>query len=230
MTTDEAPTSEAAVDLRPTTEITSAAADALRRISVTIEDQPPPVPSDRPAVWGLVIADMGERDQVGRQRYGTPLQPHNGRDALVDAYQESLDQVVYLRQEIEERRDLRGELAEVRGVLERLRRALLTPAEVEVLRDALSVAVNEGTIGDVAWQEIHAALDRATRTQLSLNVDVTDITALEYAIEAVRARASSDKSQAAHLPAAADKDVRAAYDMAASHGAAALALLRRMRR
>jgi hypothetical protein len=50
-----------------------------------------------------VIADMHERDQVGRERYGTPLQAHNGRDALVDAYQEALDLVVYLRQAIEER-------------------------------------------------------------------------------------------------------------------------------
>lgn len=67
-------------------------------------DQPPPTPNDKPAVWGLVIADMHERDKVGRQRYGTPLQPHNGRDALVDAYQEGLDLVVYLRQRIEEHR------------------------------------------------------------------------------------------------------------------------------
>lgn len=33
-----------------------------------------------------------------------PLQAHNGRDPLVDAYQEALDLVVYLRQAIEERR------------------------------------------------------------------------------------------------------------------------------
>lgn len=31
------------------------------------------------------------------------LQPHNGRDALRDAYEESLDLVCYLRQAIEER-------------------------------------------------------------------------------------------------------------------------------
>lgn len=54
-------------------------------------------------MWELVIEDMRERDQVGRRRYGTPLQAHNGRRALVDAYQEALDLVVYLRQEIEER-------------------------------------------------------------------------------------------------------------------------------
>lgn len=66
-------------------------------------DQPPPIPNQSIPVWDLVIADMKERDHVGRERYGTPLQTHNGRDPLVDAYQEALDLVVYLRQAIEER-------------------------------------------------------------------------------------------------------------------------------
>jgi len=68
-----------------------------------IQDQPPPKPNYLPAVWDLVVSDMLDRDQVGRQRYGTPLQPHNGRDALMDAYQEALDLAVYLRQAIFER-------------------------------------------------------------------------------------------------------------------------------
>ena len=66
-------------------------------------DQPPPTPNAGRPVWELVIEDMRERDRVGRARYGTPLQTHNGRNALVDAYQEALDLVVYLRQAIEER-------------------------------------------------------------------------------------------------------------------------------
>lgn len=49
-------------------------------------EQPEPVPNDRPAVWPLVIMDMAARDHVGRERYGVQLQPHNGRDALMDAY------------------------------------------------------------------------------------------------------------------------------------------------
>lgn len=68
-----------------------------------IKDQPQPVSNDSKPIWELVIADMQERDKVGRERYGTPLQANNGRDALVDAYQEALDLVVYLRQAIEER-------------------------------------------------------------------------------------------------------------------------------
>jgi hypothetical protein len=70
-----------------------------------VDEQAPPVAerNDKPVVWELVIADMQERDQVGRQRYGTPLQPHNGRDPLIDAYQELLDAAVYIRQAIYER-------------------------------------------------------------------------------------------------------------------------------
>ncbi len=67
-------------------------------------EQPAPIPNDLPAVWDLVIADMQARDALGLKRYGTRLQPHNGRDALLDAYQEAQDLVVYLRQEMYERR------------------------------------------------------------------------------------------------------------------------------
>jgi hypothetical protein len=66
-------------------------------------EQPKPIANDKPAVWDLVLADMQARDKVGRERYGVPLQPHNGRDALRDAYEEALDLAVYLRQAIYER-------------------------------------------------------------------------------------------------------------------------------
>lgn len=71
----------------------------IRRASV----QPMPVRNDLPAVWDLVIEEMRQRDALGRQRYGTPLQPHNGRDSLRDALDEALDLVVYLRTAIYER-------------------------------------------------------------------------------------------------------------------------------
>ena len=68
-------------------------------------DQPPPKPEspDKPAIWDLVIFDMSDRDRLGRERYGTPLQPDNGRDALQDAYEEVLDLCVYMRQALYER-------------------------------------------------------------------------------------------------------------------------------
>lgn len=65
--------------------------------------QPPPTPGPHPALWDRVLEDMRERDRVGRERYGVPLQPHNGRDMLKDAYAESLDLLVYLRGAIYER-------------------------------------------------------------------------------------------------------------------------------
>lgn len=66
--------------------------------------QPRSVPSDGPAIVDLVVSDLRERAQHGEAKYGVRLQPHNGRVALVDLYQELLDAVQYIRQEIEERR------------------------------------------------------------------------------------------------------------------------------
>ena len=86
-------------------------------------DQPPPIATDRRPAWDivqvfmremprtngyghvheLVLADMAERDKVGRARYGVPLTAGNGRDHLVDAYQELLDHVVYLAAWLDER-------------------------------------------------------------------------------------------------------------------------------
>ncbi len=66
------------------------------------QPEPTPQPNDQPAVWDLVIADMRERDATGLAKYGTRLQPHNGRNALRDAYQEVLDLAAYLRQKIYE--------------------------------------------------------------------------------------------------------------------------------
>jgi len=72
-------------------------------VSRIIDPQPPVKDNGMPAVWGLVMADMVNRDKFGEQKYGTRLQPFNGRDPLIDAYQEALDLIVYLRQMIYER-------------------------------------------------------------------------------------------------------------------------------
>lgn len=60
-------------------------------------EQPAPLPSEHPAVVPMVIADLQARMDLGIVRYGTPLRPFNGRNTLLDAYQESLDLCVYLR-------------------------------------------------------------------------------------------------------------------------------------
>lgn len=66
-------------------------------------DQPLPTPNHHPAIVDLVTADLESRRQLGIARYGTALQPYNGRDALRDAYEELLDGACYLRQQIYER-------------------------------------------------------------------------------------------------------------------------------
>ena len=54
-------------------------------------------------VQPLVIEDMRRRMQLGTERYGQPLKAFDGRDTLVDIYQELLDASVYVRKAIEER-------------------------------------------------------------------------------------------------------------------------------
>jgi hypothetical protein len=65
--------------------------------------EPAPVKNALPAIQDLVIEDLKARKAVGLERYGTLLQPHNGRDALMDLYQELLDACNYCRQQIYER-------------------------------------------------------------------------------------------------------------------------------
>lgn len=66
--------------------------------------QPDPKPGIAPATWDLVVADMKARDATGASKYGVRHQHDNGRDHLVDAYEEALDLAVYLRAEIEKRK------------------------------------------------------------------------------------------------------------------------------
>lgn len=54
-------------------------------------------------VLPAVLDDLTRRSQTSSLDYGTPLTADNGRDALVDAYQEALDLVMYLKQALMER-------------------------------------------------------------------------------------------------------------------------------
>lgn len=66
-------------------------------------DQPPPIANAMPAIQDLVMQDMLERKRLGIKRYGTPLQPHNGRDMMKDLYEELLDACNYIRGMLYER-------------------------------------------------------------------------------------------------------------------------------
>lgn len=49
-----------------------------------------------------IVEDVEARSREGEKKYGTVLRTNNGRDALIDAYQEILDGLQYLRQSMEE--------------------------------------------------------------------------------------------------------------------------------
>lgn len=63
--------------------------------------EPPPKPG-KVVVLDLVLKDLQDRAEMGKEKYGTYLMTHNGRNTLMDAYQEALDLVMYLRQALYE--------------------------------------------------------------------------------------------------------------------------------
>lgn len=65
--------------------------------------QPAPTAGRGPSIQDLVRADIDARCAEGVRRYGTLLHAHDGRDTLVDAYQEAMDLAIYLRKAIYER-------------------------------------------------------------------------------------------------------------------------------
>lgn len=68
----------------------------------TAEQPQPTIHPESTDVCELVKADLEARIQKGAKQYGQRLHTFNGRDSLLDAYQEILDLAVYLRQAIEE--------------------------------------------------------------------------------------------------------------------------------
>lgn len=74
----------------------------MSRPAATRQDMPT---RKRPGTEVLpeVMKDLEARIHIGIRKYGEPLTTHNGRDALLDAYQEALDLAVYLKQAILER-------------------------------------------------------------------------------------------------------------------------------
>lgn len=68
-------------------------------------DQPLPTPGHQPVQAALIDA-IAERRNYGIRKYGRPLETHNGRDSLTDAWEEALDLLTYLTQMRLERGDL----------------------------------------------------------------------------------------------------------------------------
>jgi hypothetical protein len=84
---------------------------------LTLMVQPLPTPNDATPIVELVIADLRERERVGRAKYGTSLQAFNGRDALRDMYAEDLDRVQYGRQALIEWDAMKARIVELESAL-----------------------------------------------------------------------------------------------------------------
>lgn len=54
--------------------------------------------TEEQCIQDLVIEDIKKRKELGKKKYGKLLYPHNGRNALLDAYEEALDLCQYLKQ------------------------------------------------------------------------------------------------------------------------------------
>jgi hypothetical protein len=118
-------------------------------------DQPLPSPG-RDCVQDALIAAIENRKQLGIARYGSPLMTHNGRDALRDAWEESIDLAAYLTQMRMERADLESERDRYRAAIEKalawMPQHALTEstapdgvsAGVNAARDVLRQAVGDG--------------------------------------------------------------------------------------
>ena len=50
-----------------------------------------------------VKRDLDARNQLGYQSYGGPMEAHDGRDSIREAYEEALDLVMYLKKFLVER-------------------------------------------------------------------------------------------------------------------------------
>ena len=57
-----------------------------------------------------VLNDIKERSEIGCKKYGHYLETFNGRSSIQDAYEESLDQSMYLKQKVLEVKELKSKL------------------------------------------------------------------------------------------------------------------------
>jgi hypothetical protein len=89
-------------------------------------------------VWELVIQDMRQRDALGLKRYGIPLTANAGRNSLQDAYEECLDQVVYIKAALIERDAMVAEIMALRAERNEFRHAF-----EQAVKDAIKALLDE---------------------------------------------------------------------------------------
>lgn len=108
-----------------------------------LKPQPPSVANDEVHIADVVVKEILQRKAMGLLKYGVPLQPHNGRSAIQDAYEESLDQTLYLRQALEEERTAQ------------------TLVDGEIEKIAIYVATRGSRMSDRNWSKAELAAELA---------------------------------------------------------------------
>jgi hypothetical protein len=73
------------------------------RFDVLEDDPGGPAPEPEPKIIDLVKQDLDARERKGIETYGSTLRASSTNDALQYAYEEALDLVMYLRQELDRR-------------------------------------------------------------------------------------------------------------------------------
>lgn len=75
----------------------------MNEIKNFVTEKQTPTPKGTVEIITLVREDFENRTEFGRKKYGEVLKAENGRDPLIDAYQEAIDLVMYLRQMLYEK-------------------------------------------------------------------------------------------------------------------------------
>lgn len=105
-------------------------------------DQALPVRNSHQYIQEMVIEDIKERLTVGISRYGTGLQPFNGRDSGRDFYEEILDAVMYAKQVQIETETMRLHWLDAIGRLADARVLLATGADADTILHELEQVLN----------------------------------------------------------------------------------------
>lgn len=78
-------------------------ADVFKMVRTDIEGRLRFLQPHEVRVARMIMADLAGRDALGWETYGGPMVHDDGRDWSVQAYQEILDAITYVRADIEKR-------------------------------------------------------------------------------------------------------------------------------
>lgn len=122
------------------THIQGSGAEALYPTKTREGDQVLPTHNEHKPIQDIVIEEIENRKQIGLERYGSLLQPDNGRDSLRDAKEEALDLLMYLTQQEQERKLRAEDFKVISGFISRITKPLshigheMSEDELEALR------------------------------------------------------------------------------------------------